>query len=291
MNLPGAFDPLYVLARRVLLDALEALGSQRSALILVGAQAIYLHTGPAGLAIPEYTTDADIGIDPQFLSDQPLLEEIFQAAGFSPAGTNVGSWLAKRRLSGREIDVMVDLLVPSAVGGPGRRGARLGTHGSKVARKVRGLEAALVDKSEKTISSLDSSDGRSYRVAVAGPAALLVSKLHKISDREGDQDRLTDKDALDVLRLLRSVPTEILVHSFQRLQVDKMAGGVSREAVGLLEHFFSKPNSNGSQMAARAAAPLETTNTIAASCSALATDFLKILKQGGPDPFAPQQSL
>lgn len=162
MNLPGADDPLYVLARRVLLDALEALGVQRNALILVGAQAIYLHTGPAGLAIPEYTTDADIGIDPQFLSDRPLLEEVFQAAGFRPAGTNVGSWSAKRRLSGREVDVMVDLLVPSAVGGPGRRGARLGVHGSKIARKVKGLEAALIDKSEKTIASLESTDHRSY---------------------------------------------------------------------------------------------------------------------------------
>ena len=40
-------DPRYVLARSVLLDALEALGEQRSALIVVGAQAVYLHTGPA----------------------------------------------------------------------------------------------------------------------------------------------------------------------------------------------------------------------------------------------------
>src|SRR6187401_2744009 len=34
--------PEYVLARRVLLDALQALGSQRDAVVLVGAQAIYL---------------------------------------------------------------------------------------------------------------------------------------------------------------------------------------------------------------------------------------------------------
>lgn len=278
MNLPGEVDSLYVLARRVLLDALEALGIQRRALILVGAQAIYLHTGPAGLAIPEYTTDADIGIDPQFLSDNPRLEDAFQEAGFRPAGTNVGSWLAKRRLSGKEIEVMVDLLVPATVGGSGRRGARLGVHGSKVARKVKGLEATLVDKSEKTILSLESSDKRRYRVAVAGPAALLVSKLHKIGDREGDQNRLTDKDALDVLRLLRNVPAEALASTFRGLYTDVVAGGVSREAIELLDHFFSKPNSVGSQMAARAAAPLEVSDTTAASCSVLAGDLLKILK-------------
>lgn len=36
-------DELYVLARRVLLDALEALGVHRDVCVLVGAQAIYLH--------------------------------------------------------------------------------------------------------------------------------------------------------------------------------------------------------------------------------------------------------
>ena len=42
-------DPLYVAARGVLLDALQALGEQREALILAGAQAIYIHTGAAEL--------------------------------------------------------------------------------------------------------------------------------------------------------------------------------------------------------------------------------------------------
>ncbi len=35
-------NELYVLARRVLLDALEALGDHREAIVLVGAQAVYL---------------------------------------------------------------------------------------------------------------------------------------------------------------------------------------------------------------------------------------------------------
>jgi len=37
-------------SRRVLLDALDALGEHKGATILVGAQAIYLHTGDADLA-------------------------------------------------------------------------------------------------------------------------------------------------------------------------------------------------------------------------------------------------
>ena len=43
--MPGEPDPLYIAARGALLDALEALGPQRHAVILVGAQAIYLYTG------------------------------------------------------------------------------------------------------------------------------------------------------------------------------------------------------------------------------------------------------
>jgi hypothetical protein len=34
-------DELYVLARRVLLDALDALGPHRDAIVVVGAQAVY----------------------------------------------------------------------------------------------------------------------------------------------------------------------------------------------------------------------------------------------------------
>ena len=56
-------EPLYVAARGVLLDALDALGEQREALILAGAQAIYIHTGAADLAVAEFTTDGDLVVN------------------------------------------------------------------------------------------------------------------------------------------------------------------------------------------------------------------------------------
>ncbi len=56
MKMRGEPDPLYVAARSVLLDALEALGHQRDAIVLVGAQAIYLHTGAIEFEVAEYTT-------------------------------------------------------------------------------------------------------------------------------------------------------------------------------------------------------------------------------------------
>jgi hypothetical protein len=118
MNPTGEIDLLYILARRVLLDALEALGQQRDAVILAGAQAVYLHTGPAGLSIPEYTTDADIAFNPELLSEKPHLAEMLQKAGFRADSAHVGTWLATKIFKDKEIDVMLDLLVPEAVGGP-----------------------------------------------------------------------------------------------------------------------------------------------------------------------------
>jgi hypothetical protein len=78
--MPGAPDPAYVAARRPLLDALEGLGSQREAVILVGAQAIYLHTGEDdGLAVAPFTTDADLSLDPDRLRPDPRLEQAMAA--------------------------------------------------------------------------------------------------------------------------------------------------------------------------------------------------------------------
>src|SRR5437867_876077 len=74
--------PAYVEARRVLLDALTALAPQGSAVIVAGAQAIYLHTGDADLAIAPYTTDGDLTLDPSQLVDEPALESAMRSAGF-----------------------------------------------------------------------------------------------------------------------------------------------------------------------------------------------------------------
>lgn len=55
--------PEYVLARRVLLDALAGLACHRDAIVLVGAQAIYLNVGDADLAVAPITTDGDLVIE------------------------------------------------------------------------------------------------------------------------------------------------------------------------------------------------------------------------------------
>ena len=77
---PAVMNTLYAVARTVLLDALEALTEQRDAVVLVGAQAIYLHTGDADIAVPAFTTDGDLVIEPARLKDEPRLVEAMERA-------------------------------------------------------------------------------------------------------------------------------------------------------------------------------------------------------------------
>lgn len=58
MSAPGA-DKGLAASRKALLDALEALEPHREALVLIGAQAIYLWTGGAPVALAETTDDSD----------------------------------------------------------------------------------------------------------------------------------------------------------------------------------------------------------------------------------------
>lgn len=97
--------------------------------------------------------------------------------------------------------------MPASVSpGKGRRAARLPGHDNRAARIVRGLDGVIADADAMSVAALDPSDMRVFEMRVAGPAALLVAKVHKIQDRAGTA-RATDKDALDILRILRGTST------------------------------------------------------------------------------------
>lgn len=180
--MPGELDEQYIRARAALLDAAEALAPHLNSIILVGAQAIYLHTGGAAdLVVAEFTTDADFSVEPALLSDEPLLTELLEAHGFTPR-EHPGGW---RTAAG----VYVDIMVPEALAGRGTRGADLGAHGRRVARRALGLEGARVDRELLTIASLDAADDRSVTMNVAGPGALIVAKAHKIWERTTNDER------------------------------------------------------------------------------------------------------
>jgi hypothetical protein len=162
MNATGVSD-LIVEARSALLDALEALDAHRDSVIVIGAQAIYLHTGGVRVALAEMTKDSDLAPDARALKNQPLIEEAMRAAGFEldPDARQPGSWL---NASG----IPVDLMVPEALAGTsGRRGARIPPHSTKATRRAAGLEAAVIDNSLMDIGALTSHDLRVYRAKVA----------------------------------------------------------------------------------------------------------------------------
>lgn len=269
--MPGEPDRLYVEARRALMDALEALAPHRDSLILVGAQAVYLHTGEADIAVAPYTKDGDVAIDPRHLGGNPVLDDAMQGAGFEP-GDQPGIWKATETLA------QVDLLVPDTLGGPGRhRGAQIEGHSRRAARRVAGIEGALVDNASMSIGSLEASDSRRIELRVAGPAALLVSKLHKLGERRERPDRLLDKDALDVHRILVAIPTADLTATLRRLLTIPVSAEATRIGIGYMQSLFATPESLGSQMAGRAVAPLQDPETVSRASSALASDLLKSL--------------
>ena len=262
----GGPDPLYVRARTALLDAADALAEQLDTVVLVGAQAIYLHTGNADFAVAEYTTDVDFCVAPADLRDTPLLAELLETHGFS-LREHPGAWMSPD-------GIPVDLMVPEALAGSGSRGARLGPHGNKAARRAAGLEGALVDRERMEITSLDPGVERSTVMLVAGPTALLVAKVHKIAERTGTGDRVSDKDALDVLRLLQAIDTPTFAAGLAQLANHKISAAVTAEAVSQLPPLFGSPDSVGVTMAVRAGRAGAEADVIAASFTALVSDLL-----------------
>lgn len=231
----------YVEARRILLDALFALGPQRDAVVLAGAQAIYLRTGPGDLAVAEFTTDGDLTLDPALLRDAPTLDELMEGAGFKLAifngGPEPGIWTKPATVNGILAEIPVDLLVPEGMANTaGSRGARLGPHGRWAARKTPGLEAVLFDHDVMRVTALDPTDGRSSKVKVAGIGALLVAKAHKLNDRisGGRPRRVDNKDAADTVRLMQASKPGNVAQTLAPL-VDHPTAGVSVRLA--LEHF------------------------------------------------------
>lgn len=189
-----------------------------------------------------------------------------------------GGWLSPE-------GVPVDLMVPEALaGGSGRRSARIPPHSRHATRRTPGLEAAIVDHSPLTITALDPADARSARIEVAGPAALLVAKLHKLGERTSDPGRLVDKDSHDIYRLLLATDAETLGDRLAQLAGDDLAGPATMVAIGHLRSLFDTPGALGSVMAGRAEALVGDPAVVSASTAALAADVLAHLDRVGPGP-------
>jgi hypothetical protein len=238
--MPGAPDPLYVRARAGLLDAVEALGLHRESVVLVGAQAIYLHTGDADLAVAEYTTDADFtlspGTSPMHLCSATswALEDSrlgrTPAAGSAPTVSISIPWFPRRSPApvGEPQCLVPTAGKPSAEqrGSKGPWSIATGEPSHRWMRPTRGQEQP------GSLVPAPSSSPRSTRSASASARKTACGK-----------------DALDVLRLLRAVATEDMADRRRGSARSSLPASVTAEALELLPSLFGEPNSDGVLMA------------------------------------------
>jgi hypothetical protein len=187
-------------------------------------------------------------------------------------GDQPGRWLG---LGG----IAVDLMAPEALcgGSSAHRSARLRPpHDDKMtARRTVGLEAAVVDNDVRVISALDA-DPRSFKIKVAGPAALVVSKVIKIAERQRQQPgRLKSKDGLDVLRLLRAEnDLSRLARSLQGLVSVELSSAVATQAVDELRVLAAGPDDLLPTLAAEAEAGFGDPDEIRMSMVVLVDELL-----------------
>jgi hypothetical protein len=271
----------YVEARGVLLDALVALQPHIGAVVLIGAQAVYLRTAGRLPTYQPFTTDADLVIDPAQLADIPLLGDAMTAAGFELLG-EPGIWQRRVERPGfdGEVTVPVDLIVPAElVSKAGRRGARLPRgHGRTAARKCDGVEGAVVDFDPFEIASLEGRDDRRVVVNVAGPAALLVAKAYKLGERLEKPERLLAKDAGDVYRLFDATAVTDMAETTVRLLGDNRSAATTRQALLYLRELFATPRSPGIQLATQALAGVVDETSVATVMTGYARELIELTR-------------
>lgn len=269
-------------ARRVLLDALDALHDHRDSLVLIGAQAIYLRVGAGSFTVPPTTTDADLALDVDLLADDPNVVDALTGAGFRQGPTRQpGHWVSG---TGVAVDLMV---APHQSGRSGSaRAARLPPHPASTGRIAAGIAAALSDNSLMSVSSFDADDTRVRELRVAGSAALLVAKVIKIGDRladaqAGQSKRVVDKDALDVLRLLQGTSTESVVRDLGAHPTASPAGSDVQRALDILSAQATSADARMPTLAGRAA---NGDPTVPPSLAALVNELLQTWAVGPPQP-------
>jgi hypothetical protein len=130
-----------------------------------------------------------------------------------------------------------------------------------------------------TVSALDPADGRSVTVGVAGVPALMVAKAHKLHDRvdRGRPDRLNDKDAADVFRMMQVASATTVGSTLAELCEHAVAGPPTVTAVSYIDELFGRRGRPGIEMAARSfggAIPLARVEAVSVAYTATLRDVL-----------------
>ena len=194
-------------SRRLLIDTVRALGSFGDGITVIGAHAVHVWAQDTLGPIPmQATRDADVVINPVFVTPDPKLLDVMGGIGVKPAlpdRPGVYGYVAEKDLPLAE-RTTIDLIVPEIYAGPGRRAARIAGQ-ERAAGRATGLELAVWDRHLRTLAAVDHPDD-TVEAWVAGPASLLVAKAHKVHERltqlANRPDRLRPKDSGDIALLM-----------------------------------------------------------------------------------------
>ncbi|SEB55906.1 hypothetical protein SAMN04489806_1102 [Paramicrobacterium humi] len=239
------------LSRRLLIDTIRHLEPFRESLTVIGAHAVFARVQSA---IPEMemqsTKDADLAVNPEFVASEPAIRDLMAAAGLEPAHPDRPGIYGYTSESGtRQVErTTIDLIVPEAYAGAGRRAARIAGQ-KNAATKAEGIELALYDRSPMGLLPLPGDpDQESTEIMVAGHAALLVAKAYKIRDRIKQYDdrpyRLRAKDSTDVgLLMLTSDPFDV-AETMHRICAERTElGGMGKVAANVIVSEYLRDES------------------------------------------------
>ena len=134
--------------------------------------------------------------------------------------------------------------------------------------------ACVVDFDPFEITSLEEGDNRRIVVNVAGPAALLVAKTHKLGERLKTPQRLVAKDAGDVYRLFDATATADMSVLVDRLLADDRSASATEVALDYLRRLFATPRSPGVKLAITALAGVAEEATVATVMTGYSRDLL-----------------
>jgi len=115
---------------------------------------------------------------------------------------------------------------------------------------------------------------------------LLIAKLHKLHERlehdsakQASAPRASNKDALDILRLLRGISTQELCDRIISVMTVGSIQEIAQQSIAYLEFLFCNRTALGTLMAVDATSPLEDPEEITQSCVILSTDLLSKLRE------------
>lgn len=194
-------------SRRLLLESVKALAEFNEAITVVGAHAVHVWVQDFwGSVDMEATRDADVCINPSFVTSDPKIIEELAKIGVVPALKSRPGVYGLSTETGLPLEARTtfDILVPETYAGSGRRAARIVGQKNAAGRAL-GLELTPWDRKPISLATIDN-PVETLKVNVAGPAALLVAKTYKVHERLEQAavrpDRLRPKDSGDIALLM-----------------------------------------------------------------------------------------